>query len=173
MENHRSSLLSARSVRSSSGFTLIELLVVIAIIGLLAGIIMASLSTSRKKGTDARRSADLYQIRNAAILYSGDNQGQVPSTLAPLVTGGFISVLPVDPTGGASYNYAAIQNGGACLAFHLGASLQVPASPLLTADIDAPATGTVCAGSAANFDGADTGKCNASDAGTYCYDITN
>jgi type IV pilus assembly protein PilA len=44
------------------GFTLIELLVVIAIIGLLASIVLGSLSGARAKGKDAKRVSELKQF---------------------------------------------------------------------------------------------------------------
>ncbi len=50
-------------------FTLIELLVVIAIIGLLAGVILASLASARTKTQDATRLSDVKQIRTALALY--------------------------------------------------------------------------------------------------------
>lgn len=56
------------------GFTLIELLVVIAIIGVLASVVMVSLSSAREKSRDARRLADLNEIRKAVELYYSDHE---------------------------------------------------------------------------------------------------
>jgi prepilin-type N-terminal cleavage/methylation domain-containing protein len=112
--------------KKEKGFTLIELLVVVAIISLLASVVLASLSTARGKGRDAKRLADVEQIRTALQLYWIDNGGAYPSTggaplwygncaawptAAPgthnLLTGAtgyipnlaptYIPVLPVDP----------------------------------------------------------------------------
>lgn len=53
---------------STRGFTLIELLVVIAIIGVLASIVMASLSNARDKGSDAAIKSNLTNMRSQAEL---------------------------------------------------------------------------------------------------------
>ncbi len=108
----------------TKGFTLIELLVVIAIIGLLSSVVMASLSSARKKARDARRMADLHQIQLALEMYFNDNNtypvigawiystdsswNALQTALAP-----YISTLPKDPINNAAgpwstgnYSYA-------------------------------------------------------------------
>lgn len=61
-------------IRSSArGFTLIELLVVIAIIGILAGIVLASLNTAREGATDAKTKEQLSGLRTAMEVYYAQN----------------------------------------------------------------------------------------------------
>jgi len=56
------------------GFTLIELLVVIAIIGILASIVMVSMSGATNQAKDARIQGDLTQVRSIAeLIYNNDS----------------------------------------------------------------------------------------------------
>ncbi len=61
------------------GFTLIELLVVIAIIGILATVVLGSLSTAREKGQATAVAGDLGNMRAQMELYYGANN----NTFAP------------------------------------------------------------------------------------------
>jgi len=71
-------MLPFQQNKNKKGFTLIELLVVVAIIGLLASIILASLSTARAKARDTKRLTELKQLQTAMELYRSDN-GTYPS----------------------------------------------------------------------------------------------
>lgn len=63
-----------RNFTEKKGFTLIELLVVIAIIGILAGIVLASLGGARSKARDGRRQSDIQQVVIAQEMYYNDNE---------------------------------------------------------------------------------------------------
>jgi len=61
------------NIKFNFGFTLIELLIVIAIISLLAMMTTTTLINARAKSRDARRLADMAQIKKAMELFYDDN----------------------------------------------------------------------------------------------------
>lgn len=176
------------NVSNRRGFTLIELLVVIAIIGILSSVVLASLNSARKKGRDSRRIADIKQLQLALELYY-DANGAYPATVSTstVVTSGYISTIPLDPSNGASYSYmpyAATGSAGTCSGYHIGASLETSGHTGLANDADVSLTagtgvtvpsGTVaCTATgapSADFSGNDGAKCNAAHSGVACYDV--
>ena len=109
------------------GFTLIELLVVISIIGVLASFSVVSLNSARVKARDAKRKADMVQVRIALYLYYDDNLAYptcgtwdedeedfgatvdcYEGTLSSSLTGQakpYMAELPTDPKGIEPYTY--------------------------------------------------------------------
>ena len=178
-------------LRRAAGFTLIELLIAMAIIGILAAAIIGTMSSARQRGRDAQRITDLKRIQVALNLYYDAND-RYPAAIGPaassvLVSGGYMETLPVDPSSGAMYSYAAYVtsagNAALCSSYHLGADLESSTHAGLAADADAttltasagetvisPAV-TACTGSSADFHGTDSGKCNSSSTGVACYDV--
>ena len=166
----------------SKGFTLVELLVVIAIIGVLSTLILLQLGAARSKARDAKRVADVNQVRSAQELFFDDNgrYSQVTNLTADLVTTGkYMALLPVDPLTSACSDQ--IYDGGGCygyawnpssspIRFHVWAELE-RRSTAHTADLDFNSTGWLNGGTTVNGAAGDT--CPDNDvANTNCvYDI--
>jgi type II secretory pathway pseudopilin PulG len=156
---------------------LIELLVVIAIIGLLASVVIASLSSARAKGRDARRVADLKAIQTANELYFDANGVYATSTAN--LTGAYIASVPVDPLNQSGYLYSALDtdsDAATCEAYHVGAVLESVsgAQGVLANDADA-LPGTACTDGGTVFDGRDADCVGILDesATDRCYDIAS
>jgi prepilin-type N-terminal cleavage/methylation domain-containing protein len=173
------------------GFTLIELLVVIAIIGILSGIVLASLNVARTKNRDSVRISDVRQIQYALELYY-DANGRYPQCLEAggicgtyvLEGSSFMPEVPLDPKTGLSYSYAGIGTGTLCTGYHLGASLEEKSNRALLVGKDAVPRAR-CNGSANDFSGlsyaAGGQKCTTTVGiaqptsaanGESCYDVT-
>lgn len=169
--------------RTTRGFTLIELLAVIAIIGVLASSVIAAVSTARGKARDAKRIAEVKEIKSALNMFH-ELRNTYPSTtpetfsgedaaiqyLATIDGGGYLRDAPVGVTGGTEYFYRGIKadgtecvaTGEACTDFVIGAVLERSNSALEN-DSDR---------SIGTFVGASS-DCLGGTGDEYCYDVAN
>ncbi len=191
----RSQKCAPRSSRRSGGFTLVELLVVIAIIGILASIILVSLNSAKVQARDAKRISDLKEIQLALELYY-DSNNYYPIKLSAnnLVSNGYISVIPTDPTSAGTcvagnetscYYYSPLCTTSNPLnpsGYHLGATLENNTNSALNSEAGVtPNTEpsglsqSNCGnGALQDFSGSLTNPCpntNTGNSGQDCYDV--
>lgn len=128
-----------KKVFSQKGFTLVELLVVISVIGVISTVALTSITNAGRRARDAKRLADMKQIRNALEVYKttygyypansdgGDSCGGWDvgfvggstggdTFIQPLVTSGILTRVTGDPKGtacGDAYRYYRYGAGGA------------------------------------------------------------
>ncbi len=142
---------------------MVELLVVIAIIGILSTLLLLQLNVARQKARDAKRVADVNQIRSALELYYDDNGYYLENNTMAVLTAGlgkYLTRVPTDPgradcdsaTHTAGYDGNATVLAG-CYGyawdlaakptkFHLWAELEQKAASALGNDLDANSTAT-------------------------------
>lgn len=140
---------------------MVELLVVIAIIGTLATLLLLQLGVARAKARDAKRIADINQLRSAVELYFDDNGGHYPTALDIASLGKYLSVpaVPTDPVTGVAYFYA-YNPASNPTQFHLWTELEGKSNGL-NGDADINSTGWT--GSALDASNATTSEaCTAS-----------
>lgn len=135
-------------INKDKGFTLVELLVVIAIIGVLATLLLLQLGGARGKARDAKRIADLTQIRTAIEQYFDDNAGTYPAISlydvsdplrAYIGTGRMANTT--DPLDQVQYGYStAPATVGKILRYQVWAELEV-GNPALKTDDDISTVG--------------------------------
>lgn len=110
-------VLSKRS--ASKGFTLIEMLVVISLIGILLTVSVTAFAQSRKTARDAKRKADLEQIRSALEIYRTDCKtypeeisfgGALTGTQTGCLGNTYLSKVPQDPLP-STYTYYYLRSG--------------------------------------------------------------
>jgi prepilin-type N-terminal cleavage/methylation domain-containing protein len=164
------------SKSGSKAFTLIELLVVIAIIGILASIVLVSLSGAESKGRDAKRISDIRTIQLALEEfyndhnYYPDNYTDMVADLVP----SYIPTMPLDPYNNSTH-YAyygwdlsntpnCSSNPAIVVGFHLGAALENSSNAALSQAADGPATpivggvtARICAGQDSGYTSGFTG----------------
>ena len=97
-------------MRSQGGFTLIEVVAAAALIGILATMLMPSLSGANDRVKNAKLSNDLAAIDQAIQVYRMDT-GKVPSELADLDSSYLGGKLEFKDATGADLTYTADANG--------------------------------------------------------------
>ncbi|MDP2860655.1 MAG: type II secretion system protein [bacterium] len=90
------------------GFTLVELMVVIAVIGILAGVALVSLNTSRAKARDVQRKTNIASVQRALEMAYADcgfypYVDGVCAGTATMLAAGFPIETPVAPQTATDY----------------------------------------------------------------------
>ncbi len=166
--------LKRRLHELEQGFTLVELLVVIAIISILATVLLLQLGTARAKARDAKRVADINQVRSALELYFDDNATYPQSTDMSGLAPKYLVKVPLDPltvgcavtayTGAGCYGYA--YNG--TTKYQIWATLEQANKGAFSGDADINST-SGWSGNATKIDGASEACITTTVPKTDCY----
>ena len=105
--------MKRKTTEISRGFTLVELLVVIAIISVLATLLLLQLGVARAKARDAKRIADVNQVRSALELYFDDNGSYLATNDMSGLKPTYLINIPHDPlAAGCTDTYNGTAVGG-------------------------------------------------------------
>ena len=67
-----------------AGFTIVEVMIVLAIAGLILAIVFIAVPALQRNSRDSQRRADMSALQSAIATYVGNNNGQIPDSLADL-----------------------------------------------------------------------------------------
>lgn len=107
--------------QKNQGFTLIELIVVIGIIAILATLGLSTFENVSKNARDAKKKADLKDIKTALVQFIGQNghgptnynpgygvtegDGNYEKSMQELINAGFLGTMPKSPDKQNPYRY--------------------------------------------------------------------
>ena len=112
-------------MKAKKGFTLVEILIVVVILGILAAIVIPQFTNASVEAKTARIRTDLQTMRSQIELYKIQNNGTVPADLAALVSGNFMTAVPIE-----AFNGVDVINHGWTYDSNSGAVSTTTASPV-------------------------------------------
>jgi prepilin-type N-terminal cleavage/methylation domain-containing protein len=102
-----------RSKEHRYGFTLVELIISLTIVAILVTVPTLAVFNTLRSSRDEKRKSDIQQLQSAIEAYKKEND-LYPTTLADIVTSGYLNSIPIDPRDGI----AIPGNSGAVFHYH-------------------------------------------------------